>query len=268
MNVERLGFGVAGALDLSVVRLLAAAVEAAGFRTFWVNDTEEGDSLAALAAAADVTTTVGLATGVIPLDRQNATTILARVAELHLPEDRLTLGVGSGRAANALDLIENEVRQLKAQSRASVVVGALGPKMRALATTTSDGLLFNMLTVDGARTAVEEMHIVARHQDRAPVRTALYVRTSVGEAAERRLVLEAERYERFPNYAANFARLGARAVDTAVVAASAADVPKGLAPYLDIVDETVVRAITANDGTEEYQVLIDAVTETRSHRST
>ncbi len=33
------GFGVAGALPLEIVRVLASAAEAAGYHTFWVNDT-------------------------------------------------------------------------------------------------------------------------------------------------------------------------------------------------------------------------------------
>ena len=33
------GFGVAGALPHDVIRTLASAAEAAGYHTFWVNDT-------------------------------------------------------------------------------------------------------------------------------------------------------------------------------------------------------------------------------------
>ncbi|MGL1765637.1 hypothetical protein ACSTIQ_00010, partial [Vibrio parahaemolyticus] len=55
-------------------------------------------ALAALAAAARVTRTLHLATGVVPVDRRPAAQIAAEVASLALPLDRLTLGIGSGIA--------------------------------------------------------------------------------------------------------------------------------------------------------------------------
>jgi alkanesulfonate monooxygenase SsuD/methylene tetrahydromethanopterin reductase-like flavin-dependent oxidoreductase (luciferase family) len=75
------GFGVAGALPHDVIRTLAAAAEAAGYHTFWVNDTPNGDGLAALRAAVEVTSQIQLGVGVIPLDRQPADVIARRVDE-------------------------------------------------------------------------------------------------------------------------------------------------------------------------------------------
>ncbi len=69
------GFGVAGALPHDVIRALAPAAEAAGYHTFWVNDTPHGDGLASLRAAAEVTSEILLGVGVIPLDRQPADVI-------------------------------------------------------------------------------------------------------------------------------------------------------------------------------------------------
>jgi hypothetical protein len=37
------GFGVAGALDHRIVAEVAAAAEAAGYASFWANDTPGGD---------------------------------------------------------------------------------------------------------------------------------------------------------------------------------------------------------------------------------
>ena len=90
------GFGVAGALPHDVIRTLAAAAEAAGYHTFWVNDTPHGDGLASLRAAAEVTSEILLGVGVIPLDRQPADVIARRVDELGLPQQRLIVGIGSG----------------------------------------------------------------------------------------------------------------------------------------------------------------------------
>ncbi|MDQ3227794.1 MAG: LLM class flavin-dependent oxidoreductase, partial [Chloroflexota bacterium] len=96
------GFGVAGALPLEIVRVLASAAEAAGYHTFWVNDTPQGDGLAALRAAADVTSDIRLGVGVIPLDRQPADVIARRVYELDLPQERLLVGIGSGNPKGGL----------------------------------------------------------------------------------------------------------------------------------------------------------------------
>jgi alkanesulfonate monooxygenase SsuD/methylene tetrahydromethanopterin reductase-like flavin-dependent oxidoreductase (luciferase family) len=93
------GFGVEAALAHEIVRELAPAAERAGYRTFWVNDEADGDGLAALGAAAAVTTTIRLGVGAIPLDRQGPERIAWRVKEFALPVERLALGVGSGHPA-------------------------------------------------------------------------------------------------------------------------------------------------------------------------
>lgn len=259
MDPRKLGFGIAGAVDHSTIRRVASAAEAAGFATFWLNDTPDGDSLRGLAEAAEATTSIRLATGVIPLDRQDAHAILRRCTELNLPASRLLIGVGSGRASPALSLVSSEVARLKDGTAARVFVGALGPRMRALAVEVADGLLLNMLPVGSARQAHADMKATAESGGRSAIDVALYVRVSLGAAGRARLEQEALRYERIPSYAANFARLGVRATDTAVIGDESQDLPRGLEPYVNVLDETVVRAITGNDRFEEYQALIEAI---------
>ena len=142
------GFGVAGALPAELIRELAPAAEAAGYHTFWVNDTPHGDGLAALRAAADVTATVQLGVGVIPLDRQPAEDIARRVVDLGLPQERLLVGVGSGRQHGGLARVRDGARLLTEQLAAVIVIGALGPKMCALAGQRADGVLLNWLTAE------------------------------------------------------------------------------------------------------------------------
>src|ERR687889_1524091 len=119
------GFGVAGALPHDVIRTLAPAAEAAGYHTFWVNDTPHGDGLAALRAAAAVTSDIQLGVGVIPLDRQPADVIARRVVELELPQDRLSLGIGSGGRQDALKRTGEGALLLQEQLKAEVIIGAL-----------------------------------------------------------------------------------------------------------------------------------------------
>lgn len=257
-------FGIAGALDPEIVRAIAPRLERSGFTTLWVNDTPDGDSLETLAAAAELTNTLRLATGVISVDRRPAGEIIANVQQLRLPERRLTIGIGSAAPPSPLSRIASSIDSLHDGLSCDVMVGALGPKMRKLAVTRGNGALLNWLDPDGARQAVQDKQQAQEESGGRRGRIALYVRTALGPAARRRLEAEAARYEGIPSYAANFRRLGIRAVDTAVASDEPAGVREGLSRYEGIVDEVVVRAITATDTVEEYMALIDAVTGKRS----
>jgi len=236
----RLSLGLAGALGPDLIALLAPAAQEAGFATLWVNDTPGGDAVAALAAAARVTDRIGLATGVVPLDRREPDVLVSALQAADLPVDRLTVGIGSGSArTHQLALVEQGIAALRAGvPGAQVVVGALGPRMRGLATSVGDGQLLNWLTPDAA----------AAQRDSGS-RTILYVRTALDAAASPRLLAEADAYAGYPAYAANFARLGFSARDTVIT--SGADAARVRA-YRDAVDEVVLRAIVERDDPEHY----------------
>ena len=222
--------GVTGRTDAATIRTLAALVERLGFHALWINDVPGGDSLAGLRVAAEATTRLGLATGVIPLDRRPVDTL-----DLSgLPTDRTVLGIGSGGARHPLALVRDGIAVLRRATDAAVVVGALGPRMRRLAAERADGVLLNWLTPDVAAEAAAELR---RDAGERSVRSILYVRTIAEESARPTLEAEARRYETVPSYAANFERAGIRAID------ATADDAAGLAE-LDVVDEVVLRAIT------------------------
>lgn len=234
--------GVAGALGPATIASIAAAAEAAGFHALWVNDTPDGDSLAALAAAAETTSSLTLATGVVPVDRRPAAEIVRAAGGL--PQDRLVLGVGSGTTtAGALRMVADAVTELRAGTRAQVLLGALGPRMRELAASVADGPLLSWLTPEVAAEQGAAAHASAS------ARVALYVRTALEEAAVPALRMETERYASYPNYAANFARLG---IDPHATVLAPDSAPGALAAYRAAVDEVVLRAIvtpTASAGT-------------------
>ncbi|WP_375383718.1 LLM class flavin-dependent oxidoreductase [uncultured Microbacterium sp.] len=247
--------GIAGSLGPEAGAAVAEAAERAGFRGLWVNDTPGSDSLAVLAAAAASTEHLVLATGVIPVDRRPAAEIVAAVQRLGLPEDRLILGIGAGSTrVGALDLVGEQVRQLTAETGARVLVGALGPKMRALAAEHADGALLSWLTP--ARAAEQARQL----RDAAPQgagHVALYARTAVDPRAIARRDEEARRYATYPAYAANFARLGMDPLAT-VLPAPDEDLAAGVAAYTQSVDELVLRVITASDTLDEHLEFIEA----------
>ncbi|HEU5431195.1 MAG TPA: LLM class flavin-dependent oxidoreductase [Thermomicrobiales bacterium] len=252
------GFGVAGALPHDIVRTLAPAAEAAGYRTFWVNDTPQGDGLAALAAAAAVTRAIRLGVGVIPLDRVPAARIAARVAALGLPEDRLTLGIGSGGQAGGVRRVRDGAPLLEARTAARVEIGALGPKMCALAGEAADGVLLNWLTPAWIAPSAEITLHAAEAAGRPRPQIDAYIRVALGDAAIARLREEADRYASYPAYAANFARMGAAAIDTAVAGTEPDQIRAGLAAFAGPLDEVIVRAIVGEETADAYLALLHA----------
>lgn len=241
--------GVAGALGPEAIGRIAAAVEEAGFHALWVNDTPNGDSLAGLRAAARATSYLTLATGVVPLDRRPADEIADAVRENGLPEERLVLGIGSGAAKQgALALVGDGVALLRRDTAATVLVGALGPKMRRLAAEEAGGVLLNWVTPQVAHEQAE----TARVQASTPTRVVAYARTAIDPDARPRLDAEVAGYAAAPNYAANFRRLGIDPLATVLPQPGDTGIRHGVLAYTEHVDELVLRAITVGDEVDGY----------------
>jgi alkanesulfonate monooxygenase SsuD/methylene tetrahydromethanopterin reductase-like flavin-dependent oxidoreductase (luciferase family) len=242
------GFGITAAVGHEVLSELAPEVERLGYTSFWVNDMPGADGLASLGVALAVTSQIDLGVGVIPLDRRPASTIAASVRELGLPLDRLILGVGSGNARKSLALVREGVAALKTEVAARVVVGALGPKMSAVAGEVADGVLFNWMTPQHIETLGPS------------VRGALmaYVRCALLPESQARLTEELDRYSGISHYSDHRARMGATALDTCVVGADAVTLQPGIVRFETVLDETVVRAITPDDSLESLLALARA----------
>ena len=232
--------GLPGTVDHDLLRELAPRIEELGFRALWLNDTSQGDSLAGLAVAASVTSTLGLATGVIPLDRRPATSFVGALGGL--PADRLEIGIGSGGTHDALRRVREGIDELRAATTATVLVGALGPRMRALGAEHADGLLLNWLTPAAAAEASAALRSVAPQG-----RVALYARTIVDADARPALERESATYASYPTYATNLERIGADIRDTTIDGALPGELARRASHYLDSVDELVLRAIVARE---------------------
>jgi alkanesulfonate monooxygenase SsuD/methylene tetrahydromethanopterin reductase-like flavin-dependent oxidoreductase (luciferase family) len=254
----RLSLGLAGSLPTAAVTELARAAEDAGLDALWLNDTPDGDALAGLAAAASVTDRLRLATGVVPLDRWAPRTLVARIDELGLPHDRLVLGVGAGGAAHPLPLMADGLGDLEALGDVPVVLGALGPKMRALAAERAHGVLLSWLTPATAAAARDELRATAVAVPRTVPRAIVYARTIAEPAALPELERESARYAGLPSYAANLRRVGHSALDATIRGVDEASLAAGIADYADAVDELVLRAITADGSVAAVRRLVDA----------
>lgn len=249
VDVSKVSIGLSGRLGPGLIARLAPVVERSGFGGLWVNDTPDGDALAALAAAARTTSTLRLATGVVPVDRRPVPEIVAAIDGI--PRVRLTLGIGSGTSpVGSLERIRSAVGALRdVEPTTRIVVGSLGPKMRSLGADLADGVVLSWLPPESAREQALALH--GRHPR---THVALYVRTALDSDGVARLRREASRYERFPNYAANFRRLGSTAEQSVFVPATYRE---GLRDYSASVDEVVLRALTADDEFATIEAFIE-----------
>src|SRR5262245_2822364 len=251
------GFAVFAGVSPEIIRACAREAEGLGYTSFWVNHPGKTDGLAALAQAAGETRRIELGIGVIPLHTRPPQNIADGVRANRLPVDRLLLGVGSPNPG-ALARVREGVAMLRGSLQTRLVVAALGPQMCRLAGEVADGVLFNWLTPEHARRSAELVLAGAAAARRQPPKLFAYVRAAVGAAAIDRLGEEGARYATIPAYAANFARMGLKPVETAI----AVQRPEALAPALGVwrgvVDEVVIRAITATDTVEEHLALLRA----------
>jgi alkanesulfonate monooxygenase SsuD/methylene tetrahydromethanopterin reductase-like flavin-dependent oxidoreductase (luciferase family) len=251
------GFALFAGAPADVIRACAREAEALGYSSFWVNHPGQTDGLAALAGAARETRRMMLGIGVIPLHTRGPQSILEGVAAQALPLDRLLLGVGSPNPGS-LARVREGVAALRARLQARIVVAALGPKMCRLAGEVADGVLFNWVTPEYARRSADLVREGAAAAGRPAPRLYSYVRVAVGPAAHAPLEKEAARYGAIPAYAANFARMGVKPMDTTLAVPSAEALGPAIAAWGGAVDELVLRAITAGDTVDENLALVRA----------
>ena len=251
------GFALFAATSADIIRAAAREAEALGYTSFWVNHPGSTDGLAALAEAAGETQRIELGVGVIPLHTRGSESIVQGVRATKLPPDRLLLGVGSPNP-KSLERVRTGIADIRAQLSTRIVVAALGPKMCHLAGEIADGVLFNWLTPEYARRSAELVRAGAAAANRQPPKIFAYVRLAMGGPAAEKLAQEAGRYAGIPAYAAHFARMGVKPVDTGIIGDKPEVVKQALAKWQGAVDEVVLRAITGRDTVEENLALVRA----------
>lgn len=247
------GFGIAAATLSSLIAPLASAAEANGYDTFWVNDTPGSDGFEGLRRAAEVTESIRLGVGVIPIDRRPPDTIVRAIQEMKLPYERLIVGVGAGgELYGSLDNVRAAVRSIREATGVPVAVGALGPKMVALAAEEADAVLLNWLTSRQAKFSTQEVR--DRIESGRQCEVIAYVRVAVPEGFEQ-LAGEGDRYASVPQYARHFARMQAQPLQTCAYG-TREKIQNGLASFDKAVDETVVRAVSERETLDAYMGIL------------
>jgi alkanesulfonate monooxygenase SsuD/methylene tetrahydromethanopterin reductase-like flavin-dependent oxidoreductase (luciferase family) len=252
----RRGFGLFAGISIDVIEGAAAAAEAAGYDSFWVNYAG-ADGLAVLARAASATSRVKLGVGVVPLPTRPPASIAEGIRQNQLSSTRLLLGIGSPNP-NALKTARDGIRELRALSGVQIVLAALGPQMCRLAGEAADGVLLNWLTPEHAKVSTAWVREGAEAAGRPMPTTYAYQRVSLGAAAGERLAAEGARYAGISHYANHFARAGVSPDQTCIAAETVEEIRSRLTAWNGVVDEVVVRGITANDTFEEIRELIEA----------
>jgi alkanesulfonate monooxygenase SsuD/methylene tetrahydromethanopterin reductase-like flavin-dependent oxidoreductase (luciferase family) len=252
-----LGFALFAGTSSDVIRAAAREAEALDYTSFWVNHPGATDGLASLGVAAKETRRIELGIGVIPLHTRGPESIAEGVRAHALPLDRLLLGVGSPNPG-ALARVRAGIADLRSRLQTRLVIAALGPQMCRLAGEIGDGVLLNWVTPEYARRSADLVREGAAAARRPAPKTFAYVRLALGAAAHDRLLGEANRYAAIPAYGANFERMGVKPETTAIAAHTAPEIATALAKWRGVVDEVVLRAITATDTVDDTVALVRA----------
>jgi len=239
------GFGVAGGLDPGVAAPLAERCAALGYDSVWSNDTPVGNGLQTLADYAAGSDSIDLGV-TLALDRHPPDAIAAQIDELGLPRERLWIAVGAGHAPKALTAMREALPELRdVLGDVHLVLAAMGPKMCALGGAEFDGVFFNWITPAFAAAAREHVDRGAGEAGRETPPVLGYVRTAVGEDAQRRLTKEELFYrDLHDGYRKHFARLDEPEGTVGVVARTGAEAQRALAAY-EALDIPVVRALAS-----------------------
>ena len=208
-----LGLPVAGFVDV------ARRAEQLGYDRVWAAEAGNNDAFGLLTACATATSTIGLATGVVPIQTRTPSLMAQSAATLHdVSEGRFTLGIGVSsptivqrwngvpydRPLPRIREYAQVVRALMAgekltrdsalypvdgyrllmhvrQPAPELMLGALNPGMLTAAGELSDGALLNWI---GAHAVPEALAHVAKGAGGEPRRNAVFVRVCVTNDVE------------------------------------------------------------------------------------
>ena len=240
------GFGIDATVDPRVATDLAVEVESLGYESFWVNGSPpEGafEILGAVAAATDLE----IGVGVLPLTAISIEEIISAVGERSIPQERLWLGVGSGRKRGALDEVRHACAEIRSQTDCQVVSAAVGPRMTQQAAEIADCVLFTWWPRSEVAKSRQMIDEAAADAGTDVPLIASYVRCGLLPGAQQAIEQKAARYASIPRYADVFARNGMSAEDTVVKGADREELLPKIEHEEIVIDVPIVRAITPDD---------------------
>lgn len=240
------GFAIDATIAPDVAAAVAVRAEEAGYASFWVNGSPHQGALDIIERAA-VETDLDLGVGVFPLTKITAEDLVWEVTGRDLPQDRLWLGVGSGRSPGALAEVRRAVGTLRDDLDVRVVTAAIGPKMTTLAGEIADAVIFTWwiaAEVERSRGLLEQSASAAGRETPTVVS---YIRCALLPQAAGAVAERAGFYDSIPRYREVFARNGLSAADTVVTGTSRAELLPGIEREASVLDVPVIRAIPDED---------------------
>lgn len=258
MTAIRRGFGITGTVAHDVIAQVAAAAEAAGYTSFWINDIPGGDGPSALAAAASSTSTITLVSGVLGLSRRSAEDIVLALRSNDLPLERFWLGIGTGGGPGGPGRVRAALPALRAHLGPDVpiFVAATGPRIRTLAAREADGVLLNWPVPTSAQEARTFITDTAHAAGRSAPRVAAYLRCALSPQADAAADHEADAHAGSGMYADILARHGSSPRASILRGPDRASLQAQLTAFDGILDEPVVRAITVDEDAAQILELL------------
>jgi alkanesulfonate monooxygenase SsuD/methylene tetrahydromethanopterin reductase-like flavin-dependent oxidoreductase (luciferase family) len=150
------------------------------------------------------------------------------------------------------------VAALRDSTSAEVIVGAIGPRMCRLGGEVADGVLLDWASPEYARQVMAIVTEAASAAGRPRPWLGAYVFTALGAAGDVKLRAAADYYAAIPSYTAHFARIGAEPLETAAWGEDRHAMQEALARFDAALDETVVRAVVAEETVEAYLAVLRA----------
>ena len=251
---------------------LARAAERHGFESIFTPEIRGWEAFTSLSGMAAVTDGIRLATGVIRLDSRGLETLAMAASSLQeRSQGRFALGVGS---AGSIRWTGDRIRALRETIRGGVVggpeveaprtdwdmapqeiplyLGALGPRMTALAGEVADGVILNWCTPERV---AEARRTIDRRGD---FTMCVYVRaclSHVDDGSLRALKIATARYLAMEPYARQFDAMGLGGPMRAARAPAGRGAPAEEAVPDELVDAVCVRGTPdrALDRIEQYR---------------
>ncbi len=251
------GFGIDASVPVDVAEEVAIRAEGSGYGSFWVNGSPHEGALTIIERVL-ATTRLDIGIGVFPLPKIGADELVAEVRGRDLPQERIWLGVGSGRRPGALAEVRDAAGTIRSELDCHVVTAAVGPKMMALAGEVADAVVLTWSFVDEVMEARKILETSAAIAERGVPKVISFIRCGLLPQAEAAIAQRVATYDAIPHYRAIFDKHGLSARDTVITGRTRDELLPGIEREESVLDMPVIRAIPADNTVESLGELVEA----------